>query len=420
MDIESYDESVKKAELAQMKRLATGLLVFVTLVYISATWFEAQFTWLEFVSATAEAAMVGAIADWFAVTALFRHPMGLKIPHTAIVPRKKDVIANQFGHFVQENFLSEEIISEKVRSLNLSQNVAAWIIKPENSEQVAQQIAAGLAGLVRVMRDEEVQAMIEKNLENRIRDTEFSPILGRGLAYVVAGSRKQDLLDTAVNIGLYMLEENRDVIRSRIREETPWWFPKSVDRTIFRKIVDSTRTTLIEMQIDPEHPMRERFELMVEDFLDDLQYSEDILEKERDLKDELLMDTAVRDFVITLWQDLKETLIRHSEGPDTELRMNLQKAVAGFGESILHDEDLAAKINTYADDAARYLIRTYGHEVADLVSHTIESWDPEATSERIEVQIGRDLQFIRINGTVVGGLAGLTIHTVSVLPGYFL
>ena len=413
-----YDEEAKRADLTRMKRLATGLLVFATLVYAGATYFETEFTWLEFVSATAEAAMVGALADWFAVTALFRHPLGLKIPHTAIVPRKKDVFASQFGQFVQENFLHEDIISERIKAMNLSQNVADWVVKPENSEQVAQQIAAGLAGLAKVMRDEEVQAMIERNLENRIRDTQFSPILGRGLAYVMAGTRKQDVLDAAVNIGLYMLEENRDVIRSRINEETPWWFPKSVDRTIYRKIIESTRSTLIEMQIDPDHELRERFEDMVEDFLDDLQYSDEILEKEQDLKEELLMDTAVRDFVITLWQDLKATLIRHSEAPDTELRRNLQRAVQGFGESILSDPELAERIDGYADDAARYLIRTYGHEVADLISHTIESWDPEVTSERIEVQIGRDLQFIRINGTVVGGLAGLTIHTVSVLPGY--
>lgn len=406
-------EAQKQHELTQMKRLATGLLVLMTLIYIVSRIFHGP-DWLGFVEATAEAAMVGALADWFAVTALFRHPLGLKIPHTAIIPRRKDVIAEQFGVFVQQNFLSEDVISEKIASMKLSQRVADWIVQRENARAIAEQVSAGLAGVVRVMNDSDVQSMIERRVEDKIRETSFAPMIGDILTFVTSGRRQQELLDGAVNMGLYLLEESDDDIQSTVKSETPWWFPSSVDSAIYRRIVRSVSKMLYDMQVDIYHPMRVRLIGMINEFLEDLKTSEDIRRKEVTLKDDLLQQPAVRDFTTTLWRDIKEALLKQSEKPDNELRKAIEDSVIRFGESIREDEALAAKIDSWADDGARYLIRTYGHEVAELISNTIEGWDPKATSERIEVQIGKDLQFIRINGTVIGGLAGFVIHSATV------
>ncbi|HJP51587.1 MAG TPA: DUF445 domain-containing protein, partial [Pseudomonadales bacterium] len=364
----------------------------------------------------------GALADWFAVTALFRYPLGLKIPHTAIIPSRKDNIAKQFGDFVQQNFLSEEVISQKVRSMGLSRRVATWISQPdaeekENAAAIAEQITAGIAGIVKVMNDSEIQVMIKHKVEDRIRDTSFAPIIGDLLSFVTSGRRQQELFDTIVTIGLNLLEDSDADIRQTVEQETPWWFPGSLDRAIYNKIVRSVSKTLYEMQADIYHPIRVRIMKMSSEFMDNLKYSDDIKDKEIAIKEDLLALPALRDFTSTLWGDIKSSLLNQSENPDAELKKAIEDAVVSFGESILKDASLEAKIDGWADDTARYLIRTYGHEVAGLISNTIEGWDPNAASERIELQIGKDLQFIRINGTVVGGLAGLTIHSASFLPG---
>ncbi len=419
MFLESYTdlELTKRTELAKMKRLASSLLLLVTLIYILASLYISQYTWVGFVAATAEAAMIGAIADWFAVTALFRHPFGLKIPHTAIIPSKKDVIAEQFGAFVQQNFLSEDVISSKIRSMNLSRRVAGWIVEKENARAVADQISAGLAGIVRVMNDKDIQLMIEKKVESRIRDTSFAPIIGELLSFITSGKRQQELVNSAVNMGLYFLEDSDHDIKEKVEQETPWWFPGSVDKAIYERIVRSVSKMLYEMQVDVFHPIRRRMIQTMNEFMEDLKHSPDIREKEISIKEDLLKQPAVREFTTSLWTDIRQSLLDQSENPDAELKRAIEDSVISFGESILEDDTLANKIDGWAEDSGRYLIRTFGHEVADLIAGTIETWDPQATSERIELQIGKDLQFIRINGTVIGGLAGLLIHTITTIAG---
>jgi uncharacterized membrane-anchored protein YjiN (DUF445 family) len=371
-------------DLVRMKRLATGLLLAVTVIFISARLGHGIAPWVGYIEATAEAAMIGALADWFAVTALFRHPLGLKIPHTAIIPQRKNQIAEQFGRFVQENFLSEQVISTKIRAMNLSRHVALWLVTPRHADAVAEQLTNGLAGAVRVMNDASVQSMIEQRLVDKIRDTHFAPLIGDLLTFLTSGRRQQEAIDAAVNIALKLLEES-----------------------------GSLTATLYEMQMDVLHPMRIRLINMTDEFLKELKHSTEIRSKEAAIKEDLLNQPALRDFTQSLWYDIKAALLRQSEQPNAELKRTIQQSVMKFGEAILEDPALAHKIDGWAEASAGYLIRTYGHEAADLISGTIDGWDPEATAERIELQIGRDLQFIRINGTLVGGLAGLVIHCLS-------
>ncbi len=403
-------DPIRLAELRKMKQMATGLFIFVSLVFLVSAYYEHQYYWVSYINASSEAAMIGAIADWFAVTALFRHPLGLKIPHTAIIPRRKDDIAVQFGGFVQHNFLSEDVITEKIRSMTLSRRVASWIIQQENADAIAEQVTAGLAGVVRVINDDDIQDMIERKVNDKIRDTSFAPMIGELLTFITSGRRQQELFDGAVNMSLYLLEDSDRDIRDKVAEETPWWFPGSVDRAIYHRIVRSVSKMLYEMQVDIYHPLRVRLINMVNQFLDDLKHSDDIAEKEIAIKNDLLNAPAVTDFTSSLWRDIKDVLLKQSENPDAELKQAISQSVVKFGHSILEDPALAAKIDGWAEDSARYLLNTYGHEVAGLISDTIEDWDPTATSERIEEQIGKDLQFIRINGTVVGGMVGLVIH----------
>lgn len=407
-------DPVRLEELRKMKQLATALLIFVTFVYILSAYYESHYAWIGFVNATSEAAMIGAVADWFAVTALFQYPLGLKIPHTAIIPTRKNEIANQFGDFVQANFLSEDVITEKVRNMHPSQQVASWIVQPDNAEAVADQITTGLAGIVKVINDDDVQTMIEKKVEDKILSTSFAPIISDLLAFITSGRRQQDLFDGAVSMGLYLLEDSDRDIRERVEQETPWWFPGSVDKAIYARIVRSVSKMLYEMQVDIYHPVRVRLVNMMNEFMSDLRESEDIKGKEVAIKQDLLKTPAVVEFTGSLWRDIKEVLVNQSENPDAELKKAIEQAVITFGQSILDDPALAAKIDGWAEDSAKYLIDTYGHEVAGLISDTIEGWDPDATSQRIEEQIGKDLQFIRINGTIVGGLVGLLIHSLRV------
>lgn len=407
-------------ELNKMKRLATGLLILVALIYAGTAYFEPNYYWIGYLNAASEAAMVGAIADWFAVTALFAHPLGLKIPHTAIIPSRKDDIANQFGTFVQANFLSETVITEKLRSMNLSRRVAAWIVEPDNARAIAEQVTAGLAGVVKVINDDDIQILIEKKVEAKIRTTSFAPIIGDLLSFITSGRRQQDMFESVVSMGLYLLEDSDKDIRIRVEQETPWWFPGSIDKAIYVRIVRSVSKTLYEMQVDIYHPIRVRLVEMINEFMNDLKHSESIREKEIAIKEDLLKAPAITEFTGSLWKDIKDVLIEQSENPDAELKKTIEQSVISFGQSILEDESLADKIDGWAEDSARYLIDTYGHEVAALISDTIESWDPVATSTRIEAQIGRDLQFIRINGTVVGALVGLSIHSIHEMIEIFV
>ena len=416
----SHQEPARLAELRRMKRMATGLLALVSLVYLGSAFYEHSHTWAGYINATFEAAMVGAVADWFAVTALFRHPMGLRIPHTAIIPTRKNEIAAQFGAFVQRNFLSDDVIKAKFKSTGLSRRVAGWISQEENARTVAEQVTAGLAGVVRAMNDDEIQKMIQQKIETKVRATSFAPVIGELLSFITSGKRQQDLIDGAVNISLHLLENSDRDIRNKVAKETPWWFPDSVDQAIYHRIVQSVSRMLYGMQEDTCHPLRLRLINLANRFLEELKHSDDIAEKEAALKDDFLTEPAVSDFITSLWIDIKEALQRQSEHPDEEWKQAIRRSVMRFGESILEDPVLASKIDTWAEDSARYLINTYGHEAASIVSDTIKGWDPTATSQRIEAQIGKDLQFIRINGTLVGGLVGLAVHTLRDFAGYII
>ncbi len=407
------DEEEKRERLDKMKRMATGLLVLAAIVFVVTSMFEARWPWLGYVRATAEAAMVGAIADWFAVTALFRYPMGVPIPHTAIIPNRKDRIGKSLGNFVQNNFLSPPVLLARLRGANVAQKIARWLADPQHGDAVGKHAAAGVKGLVQVLRDEEVQEIIEQSVISRARATQVAPLMGKVLSVVTADNRHQELLDSAIRLFQRLFDENRDALRDKIRRETPWWMPTAVDDQIYNKIVRSVENTLHEVTADPDHPLRGRFNEAVGEFVDRLKSSPEMIARGEELKEEVLRHPAVRGFSGSIWSDVKSSVLTHSADPQSEFRRRVGHAVTRFGASLQEDEELLDKVNGWVEQAVLYVVDQYRHEVAALIETTVAAWDPEDTTRKIELQIGRDLQYIRINGTLVGGLVGLLIYTVS-------
>jgi uncharacterized membrane-anchored protein YjiN (DUF445 family) len=407
------DEEEKRARLIQMKRVATGLLVFATVVFGVTSVFEARYPWLGYIRATAEAAMVGAIADWFAVTALFRYPLGIPIPHTAIIPTRKERIGISLGNFVQNNFLAPPVIVARLRSANVAKKLAEWLANPDHGDAVGKHAAAGVSGLVQVLRDEEVQEIIETSVINRVRATPVAPLMGNVLSLVTADNRHQELLDSAIRLFERLFDENREALRSKIRRETPWWMPNAVDDQIYQKIVRSVENTLHEVNSNPDHPLRHRFNEAVGEFVERLKSSPEMIARGEELKEEVLRHPAVRGYSGALWADVKGSVLRHSADPQSEFRRRVGHAVTRFGASLQDDEELLEKVNGWVEQAVLYVVDQYRHEVAALIETTVAAWDPEDTTQKIELQIGRDLQYIRINGTLVGGLVGLLIYSFA-------
>jgi uncharacterized membrane-anchored protein YjiN (DUF445 family) len=407
------DEELKQARLDRMRKIATALLVAAAIVFAITRVLESTYPWIGFVRATAEAAMVCAIADWFAVTALFRHPLGIPIPHTAIVPSRKDRIGGSLGRFVERNFLSREVLSARIRSMEVARRLAEWIQRPESARRLARHAASAVGVMIRAIDDREMEKLIEGQIAERIEETEATPLLADGLTLFLAGGRRQELLDGTLGLLDRLLEENRDRLRERIEKEIPWWVPAPIDDKIYQKILGATENALHEVRADPEHPFRGRFDELVDTFVEKLKTSPELIAKGEGLKRELLEGEALHGLVEKLWQELKGALIPEDPDERSELAAPIERAIIRFGETLADDGALMERVNGWAESGVIYAAEEYRHEVANLIAHTVAQWDPADTSRKIELQVGRDLQFIRINGTLVGGLVGLILYSIS-------
>jgi uncharacterized membrane-anchored protein YjiN (DUF445 family) len=396
-----------------MKRKATGLLVASVVVFVVARILEARWSWLGYVRATAEAAIVGGLADWFAVTALFRHPLGIPIPHTAIVPRRKDRVGVILGNFVERHFLSPAVIASKLRSARIAEQLAKWITEPENAQQVARQAAIALAAGARATRQETVEELIEASVVRKIEKTPVAPLLGRALTLITANDRHHELFDEVIAALGRAVSLNRDFIRERIDAESPWWIPEEIDEKIAGKVVRSIDRTLKQIREDPQHPMRERFDTALAEFIDRLQNSPEVIARAEEMKRDVLNADAVRAFSGGLWDDVRDALERQADKPQSHGLDAIARGVMSFGHAVQEDQALLERIDRWIVEVAAHLTEQYRDEAAALIAETVAGWDPIETSERIELAVGRDLQFIRINGTLVGGLAGLLIYTLT-------
>ena len=412
------DDEVKRVRLVQMKRVDTLMLVGVAVLFVVTRFLESRYPWLGFVRAFAEAAMVGGIADWFAVTALFRHPMGIPIPHTAIVPSRKDRIGTALGNFVQRNFLTREVVSGKIAAMQLGNRAAQWLSRPENSRRLARHAAHGLSGAVGVLRDDDVQALVDRGIVSRLRRMQAAPLMARLFELLTAGGRHQALLDDALRLAAKFLYENEAMIRDRVKAESPWWVPGAVDSRVGDKIVSGVEKTLVAVAADPDHPLRQRYDEAVDRFVLSLRENPETIARFEQIKLDVLAHPGVAEFSREVWGDVKGRIASYAEqvADDAEQAPDqLEQWLAGLGHTVLQDPVLSAKVNGWIVEMVAYAVDQAREEVATLISTTVAAWDAHATSRKIELQIGRDLQFIRINGTLVGGLVGLILYAVGLL-----
>ena len=407
-------DAERRRDLRRMKVFATGLLVLAAVVYLVARANEdGAPSWVGYVRAGAEAAMVGALADWFAVTALFRHPLGLPIPHTAIIPRRKDQIGRSLGEFVQGNFLTHEVIVERLAGVHVGQRLGRWLAVPANAERAAVAVADAMRGTIEVLDDRDVQEAIGGLVERRLRATEVAPLLGKAIDVSVEGGHHERLLDAVLKGVASFLDENRSTMRDRLQQESPWWVPEPIDDRIFKKIFGGVQRFLADVGAEPDHEVRVAIEARVRLLAERLRDDPVMIAKAEEVKHELLSHPEVQAWLQSLWGELKRATLAAADDPASELRHRLREGLIRAGERLSTDLELQAKIDDWVERALAYVVDNYRGEVADLIATTVERWDSADTSRRIELQVGRDLQFIRINGTVVGGLAGLAIHFVG-------
>jgi uncharacterized membrane-anchored protein YjiN (DUF445 family) len=412
------DAEAKQLQLDRMKRRATGLLVVMSAVFLAALVLEPRYPGLGYVRATAEAAMVGGLADWFAITALFKHPLNIPIPHTAIIPTRKDRIGRTLGNFVQHNFLSPEVLGAKLLAVQPSRRVAEWLRRPENARSLARHSAAALRSATEVVKDEDVHALLERSVIEPLRQRSIAPVLAKGLVLLTAGDRHQQLLDRVINGLAGLIMENEELIRRRIHAESPWWVPGFVDERLHAKVVAGIQHTLLEISIDPSHPMRRQFDDLLADWIVRLQDSPEAIARADAMKQQLFDHPTSRQLSASLWQEVKRVLDRQAEPEDDETSGALDRGLIALAEGALEDEALLAKLDGWIVEAALRVVEQHRHEVGQLIEHTVRNWDPGETSKRLELAVGRDLQFVRINGTLVGGLVGLLLYAASRFAGY--
>ncbi len=405
------DEQRRHA-LRRMRTVALALLVLAAIVYVATLGHGGA---LGFVNAAAEASMVGAIADWFAVTALFRHPLGLPIPHTALIPKRKDELGRGLEEFVGENFMQEAIIRDRIAVSTVSLRVARWLVVPANARRVVDELAVVSAHALGRVRDDHIASLVNDALVPRFREEPIAPLLGGILSEALEDDLHHGLVDLALSELHEWLVDNPDTVTEVLGERAPWWTPPALnDRVVARIHVELVRW-VGDIRDNPHHRARAALDSLLLSLARDLVSDPETQERAERFKNRVLDSPQVLASSISLWNALRRALTTSLRDPQGVVRERMLAELDTFAQRLLVDERLRARIDGLVADAAVFVVERYGAEVTAVITHTIERWDGRQAAERIELHVGRDLQFIRINGTIVGGLVGLLIHAVSVV-----
>ena len=401
--------------LRRMKLTAAGLLVLAAIVYVvCVSAGDGHGIW-GYVQAGAEASMVGGLADWFAVTALFRRPLGLPIPHTAIIPRKKDQIGAGLAGFVGRYFLTGEIVGERLADAQVPQRIGAWLAEPEHARQVAEELSSAVSGITTVLREDEVRTAVAAFADKRLRELEAAPLLARVIDALCDSGQHQVLLTTTLRGTQRFLDANKSIFRTRLGDESPDWVPNWVDDRIFAKAFDAVQTFLAELALRDDHELRETFDVQLRAFAERLRTDPVQIERVEQAKLQLLDHPKMREWLSTLWEQGKALVVEGAANPGSDLRRSVESLTMRAGEVLRDDPSVGTKVDEALQRITGHIVTNYADDLAAVISTTVERWDTGQTSRRLELQVGRDLQFIRINGTVVGALAGVAIHALTQL-----
>ena len=405
-------DEVRRRGLRRMRTVAVALLVAAAVVY-ALTVGEKGF--LGFVNAGAEASMVGAIADWFAVTALFKHPLGLPIPHTALIPRRKDELGRGLEEFVGENFLQEDIIRDRVAASGASMRLGTWLSDPDNAQRVVDEVADVAAIALGKVRDDHIESLVKDALTPRFREEPISPLLGGLLSEALRDNLHHGLVELALEELHGWLLENADTVSDVLEERAPWWAPQRLNEVVTSRIHLELVRWVEDIRADPRHRARAALDAMLAQLARDLLEDPETQQRAERLKNRLLDHPQVIRSAISLWDALRRALTESLRDPRGAVRHRMSLELRAFADRLVSDDTLRARLDGLAADAAVFAVDRYGQELTAVITHTIERWDGREAAQRIELHVGRDLQFIRINGTIVGGLVGVVIHTASVL-----
>ncbi|GFP50550.1 hypothetical protein LAUMK22_00348 [Mycobacterium kansasii] len=411
-------DAERRRALRRMKLVALSFLLGATVVFLACRWAQADGAaplWVGYVGAAAEAGMVGALADWFAVTALFKHPLGIPIPHTAIIKRKKDQLGEGLGTFVRENFLSGPVVETKLRDAQVPSRLGKWLSDPAHARRVAAETATVLRVLVELLNDDEIHQLIDRMIMRRIAEPQWGPPVGRMLQTVLSENRQEAMIQLLADRAFQWSLNAGVVIQRVVERDSPTWSPRFIDHLVGDRIHRELMDFTDKVRRNPDHELRRSATRFLFEFADDLQNDPATIARADAVKEQLMARDEVANAAAAAWKTLKRLVLEGVDDPSSSLRTRIAGTVIRVGESLRDDAELRDKVDDWMLRAAQHLVSQYGVEITAIITDTIERWDAEEASRRIELHVGRDLQFIRINGTVVGALAGLAIYAIAQL-----
>ncbi|MFV0373104.1 DUF445 domain-containing protein [Microbacterium sp.] len=412
-DLMNPTDQERLRSLRAMKRVALGALLAMAVLFAVAFALQQQAPGWAYVRAAAEGGLVGALADWFAVSALFRHPVGIPIPHTAIIPRRKDEIGRTLGEFVETNFLAGDVVRDKLESTRLAEKLGQWLREPANAETVSAEAATVVTGILTALSDDEVHDLIGDLAREHLLNPEWGPALGGWLQRVVSADAHRGAVDLGVDSIATWLEANRDAFSGLVSRRLPSWVPSVAMRLIDDTVYHEAVKFVAAVQADPGHPARRAVDGYLDRLADNLQHDAATIARLEEAKAAVFDSPRVRQLAAEAWHTAKTGLLAALADPASPLRRRAAAALAEVGDRLTSDPALQNRVDTRVTDAAVFVVDRYRHDIASIITETVEKWDADETSEKIELMVGRDLQYIRLNGTIVGALAGLVIYTIA-------
>ncbi|WP_396667979.1 DUF445 domain-containing protein [Microbacterium sp. R86528] len=403
----------RRRSLSRMKAVALGALLFMALVFVFSFAFEQDVPALAYVRAAAEGGMVGALADWFAVTALFRHPLGIPIPHTAIIPNRKDEIGQTLGDFVETEFLRGDVVREKLEKSAIAARLGEWLAVPDHAERIAAEGSVMASSVLQALSDDDVQGIIEDLAREHLIDPEWGPPLGDWLSRIVTADAHRSAVDLGFDTIATWLEANHTSFTGLFSRRLPGWVPSLAHRFVDDAVYNEAIKFVAAVQADPHHPARVAIDGYLARLADNLQHDPATIGRLEDAKVSVFDSPRVRQLAGEAWNTAKTGLLASLADPKSALRQRAAAALSEIGERLTTDAALQRRVDVWVIDAAVFLVDRYRHDIASIITDTVERWDAEETTEKIELMVGRDLQYIRLNGTIVGALAGLAIYTIA-------
>ena len=412
------NDEQKKIQLRSYKMLATGLFVLMCCVFLLMTYFQKYQNfgnWVGYVRAFAEAGMVGALADWFAVTALFHHPLGLKIPHTNLIEKSKEKIGDNLGNFVVSNFLSPQNIRPYIQNLKVSHFLGDWLQKEKNVEILMKNFSEIFLDVLHKLEDESVVNFIAKKGKEMTEDFKINQVLGNGIEYILQKNDHQKLItNLSKQIKNYVLE-NHEMVRERVKSESYTLIPSFVDDKIAEKITSGLSKYFEEVEENENHTLRNEITKKLFDFSEEVKQNPKYEEELNVMKNDFLKEEKLQEYAKDVWKSIKKTLSEELLQDNSALKNYVRKNIAEFSENLRTDENLQHKIDAFVRYTAYKYILKNTNKFGELISTTVGNWQGKELSEKLELEVGKDLQFIRINGTLVGGLVGLLIYSIAQL-----